>query len=104
MGSEPFIFPLVLLGIACMAALAFFTCRARGRTWATIFLFASSAFAIWGARGAARWDHTITIFFMAFGFITLAIFIPLALASLLFPTVRAKLLSFAKTIRQGLYP
>lgn len=67
MGPELAIFPLAFVG-ACglLLALAFIV-RARGRSWLVLPLLTGIAFASWGAQGAASWQHTISIFFMAGG-------------------------------------
>jgi hypothetical protein len=67
MGPEPLIAPLAILGIICMLALWILVIRSKGSTLATPVLLLASAFCAWGSVGTATWEHTVTVFFMAFG-------------------------------------
>ncbi len=65
MGPEPFILPLVVIGVIGLCALIVRMVKRRFMSIATPTLVGALVFALWGAQGMKTWEHYFTVFLMA---------------------------------------
>ena len=97
MGPEALFFPLTVAGLLGILALCVLIFRKRGRSWLTVVLIGSGAFASWGAQGYKTWEQAVVMFLFVFpvGFVCIAL--PLWIFMVLYRRMRSSPLISTKS-------